>query len=467
MKESVSKIWDLSLKDIRENIPEHTFQAWFKTIEPVSFDGGIFKINVPNMFHFEWLETNYKEMITQTLSKFLEEDFQLQFLINKIPDDSFDEQDKVPSSQQYSSTQTAPPLLPQREKYINTQINTILNKQYTFDSFIEGPNSQFAKVASRAVAEAPGNTAFNPLMIYGGTGLGKTHLLHAIGNMAIDNNPNKQVIYVSTERFVKDFLNAIQKNKMSAFGNIYRKADILLIDDIQSLEGKTATQEQFFNTFNELYQHGKQIVITADRTPKDLTGLTDRLISRFLQGLIVDIQPPDYESRIAILQYKADTENLIIPDEVLEFIAKNIESNVRELEGAVTKMFVHSSLMHTDITLALAKKIVGEILGLKKNHIISFNAILKSVAEYYNLSENEIVGKSRVKEIAFARQIVMYLNRKLSGDSLKTIGIKLGGRDHTTVIHGHKLIEEKLKKEKKFKKDIDAIKMQIDFASQI
>lgn len=464
MNDSVSKIWDSSLKDIKQSIPEHTYQAWFKSLQPVSFDNGIFKINVPNTFHFEWLETNYKDMIVNALKKQVNDDIRLQFLIKKIEKDDANDQNEdennLPNNSNISQTKN---FFPPGNEYSDRNKCIQLNNRYTFDNFVEGPNNQFSKVASRAVAESPGNTAFNPLLIYGGTGLGKTHLLQAIGNMVISNDPSKMVIYVSSEKFMVDFISAIRKNKMNEFGDIYRKADVLLVDDIQFFESKESTQEQFFHTFNELYQKGKQIVITADRTPKELHAIEERLVSRFLSGLMVDIQPPDYESRIAILQKKANIDDLLIPEEILDFIAKNITSNVRELEGTMTRIFAYSSLTHTDITLALAKKVIGDILSIKKNNVISFEAILKTVAEYYNLSENEIIGKSRVKEIAFARQIVMYLSRKLSGSSLKTIGMKLGGRDHTTVIHGHNVINQKIKKEKKFKKDIDTIKNQIDF----
>ncbi len=462
MNDSIAKIWDLSLKDIKQSIPEHTYQAWFESLQPVSFDNGIFKINVPNTFHFEWLETNYKDMIVNVLKKQVKDDIQLQFLIKKVEEDDVNDQDGNDLNNNYNTSRTNN-IFPHGNEYSDRNKCIQLNNRYTFDNFVEGPNNQFSKVASRAVAESPGNTAFNPLLIYGGTGLGKTHLLQAIGNMVINDNPNKVVIYVSSEKFMVDFISAIRNNKMNEFGDIYRKADLLLVDDIQFFESKESTQEQFFHTFNELYQNGKQIVITADRTPKELHAIEERLVSRFLSGLMVDIQPPDYESRIAILQKKANMDDLLIPEEILDFIAKNITSNVRELEGTMTRIFAYSSLTHTDITLSLAKKVIGDILSIKKNNVISFEAILKTVAEYYNLSENEIIGKSRVKEIAFARQIVMYLSRKLSGSSLKTIGMKLGGRDHTTVIHGHNAIDKKIKKEKKFKKDIDTIKNQVDF----
>jgi len=464
MNDLVTKIWELSLKEIKQTIPGHTYQAWFKTIEPVSFNNGLFKINVPNKFHFEWLETNYKHMINDVLKRNVKGDVQLQFVINQIENvKSNNSEEQRKKTVEISKKKENKNLFPSQKDYYEINRSSQLYEGYTFDSFVEGPNNQFSKVASRAVAESPGNTAFNPLLIYGGTGLGKTHLLHAIGNVVIARDPNKSVIYVSSEKFMFDFIEAIKKNKMNEFGDIYRKADVLLIDDIQFFDGKNSTQEQFFHTFNELYQKKKQIVITSDKTPKELHGIEKRLVSRFLCGLMVDIQPPDYESRIAILQKKASKDDLFIPDEILNFIAKNITSNVRELEGAMTRIFAYSSLTHTDITLALAKKAVGEILSAKKNTIVSFEVILKTVAKYYNLTENEIIGKIRVKEIAFARHIVMYLSRKLSGSSLKTIGMKLGGRDHTTIIHGCNLMESRLKTDKKLKKDIEAIKNQVDF----
>ncbi|MCK5519562.1 MAG: chromosomal replication initiator protein DnaA, partial [Candidatus Marinimicrobia bacterium] len=354
-------------------------------------------------------------------------------------------------------------LIPPKNTSVNDDIR--LNERYVFDTFVEGPHNRFAKVASKAVGESPGNTSFNPLLIYGGSGLGKTHLLQAIGSHVRQKFPGKNIIYVSSEKFMQDYISALQNNRSRDFTSKYRSCDLLLVDDIQFLESKTGTQEQFFHTFNELYQAGKQIVITADRTPKEMKGVEERLISRFISGLMVDIQPPDLETRIAILKKKALNEDLEIPDEVLSFVANNIKNNVRELESAIIKIFAYSSLTNMDIDITLAKRVIKDILGIKQSSKISIEHILKSVSKTYHISENEIIGKGRQKITAMARQIVMYFARELSGDSLKSIGLRLGGRDHSTVIHACNTIVEKMKKDEDFKSELDTLRNQIELNS--
>ncbi|MCJ7813248.1 chromosomal replication initiator protein DnaA, partial [bacterium] len=344
---------------------------------------------------------------------------------------------------------------------------THLNSRYTFENFVSGSGNQFAKAASLAVAEAPGKTSFNPLVIYGGVGLGKTHLIQAIGNFAKENNYAKRIRYVSSEKFTIDFINSIQNNRTTEFSQIYRNTDLLLVDDIQFFMGKERTQEEFFHTFNTLHQKGKQIVLSSDRPPKELQGLEERLISRFQWGLIADIQPPDLETRIAILQQKADLDGINISTDIIEYIATNITSNIRELEGALIKLLAFSSLRGIDITFELAKTALKDIF-INKKHDILIEEIQKEICLYFGIPDDLLRGKSRKKEIAYARQIAMYLSKKLTRYSLKSIGLHFGGRDHTTVIHAIRTIENLFKdtsNNEKISETIDSLKKKIEMSS--
>ncbi|HAE87189.1 TPA: chromosomal replication initiator protein DnaA [Candidatus Marinimicrobia bacterium] len=466
MDSEMLKKWDALLEDLQKYIPTHSYTSWFLPLQPVSSNEQALRISAPNRFHSEYVEMHYRDVLRKCIKSVFGKDLIVQFTIAESLKKDISSGNSTPESP------LPPPVtergdrenLPPQEYYVEDRYSQ-LNGRYTFETFVEGPHNQFAKVASRAVAEAPGNTAFNPLLIYGGTGLGKTHLLQAIGHYARTRNPNRRVIYVSSEKFMVDFITAIRNNRLNEFGNIYRKADLLLVDDIQFLESREGTQEQFFHTFNDLYQHGKQIVITSDRTPKELKGVEERLISRFLSGLTVDIQPPDFESRIAILQKKADMDQVIIPPEVIEFVAQNITTNVRELEGAMTRIFAYSSLAHTDVTINLAKKVIKDILGVRKARHISIDIIQSAVSDYYKVTENELMGKGRKREVALARQVIMFLSREISGMSLKTIGLRLGRRDHTTVMHACNVIGKKIRENKEFAREIDTIRHQIDLTA--
>jgi chromosomal replication initiator protein len=332
----------------------------------------------------------------------------------------------------------------------------LLNERYRFDSFVVGNFNQFAHAAAQAVAEAPGKTNYNPLFIYGGTGLGKTHLAQAIGHYIYENFPQKRVMYVTSEKFTSDFINSISNGTISSFAGQYRSADILLVDDIQFFSGKESTQEQFFHTFNELHQKGKQIVLTSDRHPKDTKGLEERLLSRFSSGLVADLQPPDLETRVAILRRRTQREQVNIPEDALYFIADNVTSNIRELEGCLTRLVAYSSLDKTDIDLAYATKVLGkEIIRPKKELTIA--EIQKKTAEFFKIAFDMMTAKKKTAEIAIARQVAMYLTRRHTATSLKAIGEAFGGRDHSTVIHACDLIEEKINSDFDFREKINAL----------
>ncbi len=344
---------------------------------------------------------------------------------------------------------------------VNDEMSTMLNPKYTFDSFVIGNSNRFAHAASLAVAEAPAK-AYNPLFIYGGVGLGKTHLMHAIGHYILDNNPKSQVVYVSSEKFTNELINSIKDDKNVEFRNKYRNIDILLVDDIQFIAGKERTQEEFFHTFNALYEANKQIIISSDRPPKEIPTLEDRLRSRFEWGLIADIQAPDFETRMAILKKKADVEKLNIPNEVMVYIATKIKSNIRELEGALIRIVAFSSLTNKEISVDLASEALKDIISSKQTKQVTIDIIQEVVANYYNLKIEDLKSSRRTRNIAFPRQIAMYLSRKLTDMSLPKIGEEFGGRDHTTVIHAYEKISNNLKKDESLQNAINELNKRIN-----
>lgn len=341
----------------------------------------------------------------------------------------------------------------------NSQYNN-LNSRYTFDSFVVGNNNKLAHAASLAVSESPAE-AYNPLFIYGGVGLGKTHLMHSIAHFILSENSRSKVLYVSSEKFTNELINSIREDKNEAFRQKYRNIDVLLVDDIQFIAGKERTQEEFFHTFNTLYEAKKQIIISSDRPPKEIETLEERLRSRFEWGLIADIQAPDYETRMAILQKRAELENLDLPDDVIQYVATNIKSNIRELEGAINKIIAYSTLVHKDLTKELAEDALKDLITPEKDKEITPEFILEIVAEHYNLNPMDIVSKKRPRDIAYPRQIVMYLSRTLTDISLPKIGQILGKRDHTTIIHGYEKIRKDIIKDSALKNTIEILTKKI------
>jgi len=440
-------VWKQCLQIIEENISPQSYQTWFLPIVPLKLEGHLLTIQVPSQFFYEWIEEHYPHIIRNALSQVLGEGATPQYTILQK-----DGKNPFPLDNNHNkSTGT----------YMGEE--TYLNSRYTFENFVEGSGNQFAKAASLAVAEAPGKTSFNPLVIYGGVGLGKTHLIQAIGNFARERGSDKKIRYVSSEKFTIEFIDSIQNNRTTEFSQIYRSADLLLVDDVQFFMSKERTQEQFFHTFNTLHQKGKQIVLSSDRPPKELKGLEERLLSRFQWGLIADIQPPDLETRIAILQQKADLDNINLSMEIIEYIATNIKYNIRELEGALIKLLAKS----VDINLELAKIILRDIV-VSRRQDISIEEIQRAVCQYFNIPDDLLRGKSRKKEIAFARHTAMYLSKEMTNYSLKSIGLHFGGRDHTTVIHAIRTISNLLNKNKnnqKIMETIENLKKKIEVSS--
>ena len=439
------ELWNKIKGELSNQLPDHTMSTWFEPIEPVVIDDEKMVLEVPNQFFYDWIESHYRQYINKALEGLGVANISTKFIISA-------EKKEIKTDGKADLTpQKKSPLIP------------ILNKEHVFESFIEGSNNQFAKTAAEAVAENPGKQSFNPLIIYGGTGLGKTHLLHGIGNRILETQPNKRIVIATSEKFTLDFVNGLRKNRTIEFAQQYRKADILLIDDIQFFRGKEQTQEQFFHTFNELYQAGKQIVLTADRYPGEMQGLQDRLLSRFQSGLSVDIQPPDFEVRVAILLDKAERNSVDLPYDIIEFIATHMRSNIRDLEGTIIRLLARSSLLNQDIDRNLVKDVVKERVGNKPNRDISMEDVVRKVSEVSGISEDGIVGQSRKKEIVEARQTAMFLCRSILDSSLASVGVFFGGRDHTTVMHAIKTIEEKKSKKKNIGENIAQITQELTF----
>ncbi len=443
---NISQNWKNCLKIIQKNVSSQAFETWFASIDVVSVEGQQITLQVPNRFHYEWLESKYGELLESTLKKTFGTKLTINYsvLINNSEESPIENVKKIDE------------LIPSTFHRASQ-----LNNRYTFKNFIEGRGNQFAKAAASSVADGPGQTPFNPLLIYSNPGLGKTHLIQAIGNHILINQPELRVIYVTSEKFMLDFIHSIQNNKSTQFAQSYRKVDVLLVDDVQFFQTKEQTQEQFFHLFNDLFQQGKQIVLTTDKHPNELTHLKHRLVSRFQSGLIVDIQPPDFETRIAILMKKSDNDKLNIPFDVIEFIAASVTDDIRIMEGALVKLLALSSLKQQDVTIALAKEVIKNLMGVSAMQQTSLNQIVRAVADHFEVSEKKLYGKSRVMEVAFARHVAMFLSRELTQNSLILIGKHFGNRDHSTVIHACKTVETKLLDDQALKKNISILKTQL------
>jgi chromosomal replication initiator protein len=445
--------WKECLKIIKDNVPFITYNTWFLPIKPITLENSTFRLAVPNTFFIEWIDEHYNTLINKTIKQVLGYDAKLNYIVTE----DISSLEPLASSQIVSGSEIKPV---KKEELL---FESYLNQRYTFENFIKGEGNQLARAAAVAIAENPGETSFNPFFIYGGVGLGKTHLIQAIGNRINSTLQNKKIIYLSADTFTVEYIEAIQSNTVNDFSNFYKSMDVLIIDDIQFLIGKEKTQDLFFQVFNTLHQAGKQIILSSDKPPKDLKGLNERLISRFQWGLTADIQPPDYETRIAILKKKSENYGISLPPEIVEYISTNITSNIRELEGCLIKLLANSSLNSKEINLELAKKTVKEIATDRKV-IISIEYITKTVCEFFNIDENKIRDKNRKKEIALARQIAMYLSKSLTKSSLKTIGLHFGGRDHSTVIHAFNSIKEMIETDTSLRETVSSIKNKIEMS---
>jgi chromosomal replication initiator protein len=445
MQNDTASIWENTLKLIREELAEVSYNTWFKVIQPIEIADEYVILCAPNEFIKNILETRYITLIFNALQQVTSREYEIKII---LPEEK--ESGAVGRSGQVQGSKGDTP-----ESDIG-----ILNPKYTFDTFVIGNSNRFAHAASLAVSEAPAK-AYNPLFIYGGVGLGKTHLMHAIGHYILRNNPRTRVVYTTSEKFTNDLINSIRDDKNVEFRNRYRTTDVLLVDDIQFIADKERTQEEFFHTFNSLYEASKQIIISSDRPPKEIPTLEDRLRSRFEWGLICDIQPPDFETRIAILKKKAKLENIETPDEVLIFIAKKIESNIRELEGALIRVAAYSSLTNREINMELTQEALKDFFSNSKPRMITVDLIKRVVSEYYSIRIEDFKSKKRTRAIAFPRQVAMYLTRELTDLSLPKIGEEFGGRDHTTVLHAYDKISAEIKTDESLKLAIDEIQKRL------
>lgn len=445
MQNDTASIWENTLKLIREELAEVSYNTWFKVIQPIEIADEYVILCAPNEFIKNILETRYITLIFNALQQVTSREYEIKII---LPEEK--ESGAVGRSGQVQGSKGDTP-----ESDIG-----ILNPKYTFDTFVIGNSNRFAHAASLAVSEAPAK-AYNPLFIYGGVGLGKTHLMHAIGHYILRNNPRTRVVYTTSEKFTNDLINSIRDDKNVEFRNRYRTTDVLLVDDIQFIADKERTQEEFFHTFNSLYEASKQIIISSDRPPKEIPTLEDRLRSRFEWGLICDIQPPDFETRIAILKKKAKLENIETPDEVLIFIAKKIESNIRELEGALIRVAAYSSLTNREINMELTQEALKDFFSNSKPRMITVDLIKRVISEYYSIRIEDFKSKKRTRAIAFPRQVAMYLTRELTDLSLPKIGEEFGGRDHTMVLHAYDKISAEIKTDESLKLAIDEIQKRL------
>jgi chromosomal replication initiator protein len=424
MNGEINSIWENILTDIKSNINLPTYKTWFESISPESLKKNILTVSVPSSFAKEWLESRYLGLLNNSTKKIAGAACKIK-IITQAPD----------QVEEGSFFNNGPLEIDENNEPNNRNSEEVLfNSKYTFDTFVVGSGNRFACTASLAVSENPGKT-YNPLFIYGGVGLGKTHLLHAIGQYTKQFFPNLTVKYVSAEKFLNDFINALRYKNISSFKNSYRNNDILLVDDIQFLEEKEASQEEFFHTFNALHDTNRQIILSSDRPPRSIATLEERLRSRFEWGLVTDIKPPDLETRMAILKKYSERERLTVSDDILNLIAARVTSNIRELEGALTRVVAFSSLTNSKPDLDTAKNILKDILPEDKEYKISIQKIIKEVSRFFSIPINDILSSKRNKFISHARQLAMYLARELTSSSLPQIGRAIGGRDHTTVIY--------------------------------
>jgi chromosomal replication initiator protein len=456
--------WNNCLSKIRPSIGEQGFETWFRPIKPLRLESKVLTIQVPSQFFYEYLEEHYVNLLRDVIDSELGREYRLEYSV--VVDTGGDKNKPYtislpnsPSSsrQKHSNGAAARNELSSLELF-GYDLN--LNPGYTFENFVEGDCNRLARSAGYAVAQRPGVTSFNPLMVYGGVGLGKTHLVQAIGNRILDDEKKKVVQYVSSEKFANQFFDAIKNNRIQEFSAFYSKVDVLIIDDVQFFEGKEKTQEIFFHIFNHLHQSGSQIIMTSDRPPKDLNGLMERLVSRFKWGLTADLQQPDYETRIAIIKRKMQSDGISIPDNVIEYLAYSVDTNIRELEGVIISMIANASLIRKDIDLELAKQTLKSIVHDIDSEV-GIDYIQKTVSEYFKVTIDQLKDKTRKKEIVMARQLAMYFSKEYTNLSLKTIGYHFGGRDHSTVIHAVQTVNDLYDTDNTFKRSVDDLRKKL------
>ena len=473
MSQSPSTVWNNCLSFIEDNIQPQAYNTWFKPIIPVKLSDKVLSIQVPSKFFYEWLEEHYIKILKLSLTKELGKDARLVYVIkmentfgNKAP---FTE--KIPSSNNsgvksqnietpftsFTSELKNPFVIPGIR---NLQIESQLNPNYTFENFLEGDSNRLARSAGLAVANKPGGTSFNPLLIYGGVGLGKTHLVHAIGVNIKKRYPDKTVLYISAEKFTQQYIDSVKKNNRNDFIHFYQVIDILIVDDVQFLSGKSGTQDVFFHIFNHLHQNGKQVIITSDKAPLDMQDIEQRLLSRFKWGLSAELQTPNFETRVSILKNKLFRDGVEIDNEVTEYVAKNINSNVRELEGAIISLIAQSSFNKVEISLNLAKDVINKFVKNNRREV-SIDYIQKVVSDYFQMDIETLQSKTRKRHIVQARQIAMYFAKKFTKASLASIGTQIGRRDHATVLHACKTVDNLSFTDKQFRKYVEDLNQRL------
>ena len=475
MVNTIESVWNNCLKIIKDNVSLQSYKTWFEPISPVGLKENVLTIQVPSQFFYEWLEEHYVVLLRKTIKRELGEEARLEYRIvveNGVGD-------KQPYTVNYPNYKTGnnknpevsmplvvgtsiknPFVIPGLKK---VNIESQLNPNYSFDSFVEGDCNRLARSAGYAVASKPGGTAFNPLVLYGGVGLGKTHLAQAVGNQVKQNFSSKTCLYVSSEKFTNQFIDALKNNAVNDFVHFYQLIDVLIVDDIQFFANKDKTQDIFFHIFNHLHQSGKQLVLTSDRPPKDLEGMEERLLSRFKWGLSADITIPDFETRIAILEKKMYADGIELSREVVEFVAYNINTNVRELEGALISLLAQASLNKKDIDLELAKKIIKNFVKSISREV-SIDFIQKTVCEHFEVPMDKLKEKTRKRNIVQARQLSMFLAKNFTKNSLKIIGKHFGGRDHSTVIHSCQMVQNLMDTDPEFRDSVKELEKKIQLS---
>ncbi len=459
-------VWSDCLRVIKESVAEQSFNTWFEPIVPMKCDNNVLTIQVPSQFFYEWLEEHYVQILKKAITSVMGPKARLEYsvIVDKGNGNSAPLSVKLPNSGSgrfNSGNRKDDYVSPFQLKSVeNLYQQSQLNPNYTFDTYIEGDCNRLARSAGFAVAQKPGITSFNPLMLYGGVGLGKTHLVQSIGNEIKNNLSDRFVLYVSSEKFTNQFIDALKNNKIQEFQNFYMQVDVLIIDDVQFLAGKERTQEIFFHIFNHLHQAGKQIIMTSDCPPRDLKGLEERLLSRFKWGLTADLQQPDYETRVAIIQRKMQADGIYIPDNVVEYLAYSVDTNVRELEGVLISLIAHASLSRVELDLELAKQTLKNIVHDIETEV-GIDYIQKTVSEYFKVDVELLKDKIRKKEIVIARQVAMYFSKEYTNHSLKAIGYHFGGRDHSTVIHAVQSVNDMMDVDSNFKSQVEELKKKL------
>ena len=448
----MSKLWDDTLSHLELNLSPQHFSTWIKPLKLVKIEQDMVYLEVPNRFVLDWVKENYSKLIQKKLADLSAVSYRLHF---DISNQTKEEQPRAKHAAQ------APAPVATKENIVKNShsADLNLNRKYTFEEFVSGSSNQFAYAAAMAVANNPATT-YNPLFIYGGVGLGKTHLVNAIGNAILKKSPQMRICYYTSEKFMNELINSLRYNRMDEFRNKFRSMDILLIDDIQFIAGKERTQEEFFHTFNALYESHKQIIVTSDKFPKDIPGLEERLRSRFEWGLIADIQAPDVETKLAILKMKAEQNSIKLPEDVALFLANSICNNVRELEGYLIRIGAYASLTSIPISLEMARDVLKDIL-IERNRELSVDEILKKVSLHFNIKVSDIKSAKRLKAVVLPRQIAMYISRQLTSSSYPEIGERFGGKDHSTIIHAIRKIEKLMEEDFQLKSTIDNLKKEL------